>query len=200
MFAHAPGRGRYDRTLSERERRAEQRECLIEAAATLFGEKPEAVSVSSIVGLARMGRNTFYDHFADLDAAKAAVCEAARVEASIAIREESAEAWTPTERLRAIARGWFRFARARPRFALALLRLSHDSAGTSCAAHYLGECLHPALSEALADAVIAVRADPVRVMSAASVMEAVTRAETNNALGASDAERVTVDMILRLFR
>jgi AcrR family transcriptional regulator len=63
----APGPGRYDRTQSRDERRAEQRRRLIQAAAEVFASRGyAAASVDQIIRRVRMSRRTFYEHFRDL--------------------------------------------------------------------------------------------------------------------------------------
>jgi AcrR family transcriptional regulator len=63
----APGRGHYDRSLSAKERRAQQRAQLVEAAGAVFAELGYAHgTVEDIVHRAGMSRRTFYEHFKDL--------------------------------------------------------------------------------------------------------------------------------------
>ena len=63
----ATTRGKYDRTQPAKERRAQQREALLDAATTVFAQSGFAhASVESIVKRARMSRRTFYEHFKDL--------------------------------------------------------------------------------------------------------------------------------------
>lgn len=69
-----PGPGRYDRTKSPEQRKAEQRALLIAASAEVFAEKGFAMaSVDAVIRRARMSRRTFYEHFDDLTDALLAV-------------------------------------------------------------------------------------------------------------------------------
>lgn len=79
--AKAVDRGRYDRTLTQDERRTEQRRRLLDAAAHVFAKEGVAgASVDHIIARAGMGRRTFYDHFSDTqDAFVAVYNEGARV-------------------------------------------------------------------------------------------------------------------------
>lgn len=61
------GPGTYDRTLSAEERREEQREALLSAAAKVFARDGYAsASVASILEVSGLSRGTFYRHFKDL--------------------------------------------------------------------------------------------------------------------------------------
>jgi len=66
-MARAPGRGKYDRTRSARERRAEQRARLLAAAGEVFAAQGWAgATVAAICARSGMSRRTFYEHFDDL--------------------------------------------------------------------------------------------------------------------------------------
>ena len=63
----ARGRGIYDRSRSQRERRQAQRDALLDAATTVFATRGFALAtVELIVGAAGMSRRTFYEHFVDI--------------------------------------------------------------------------------------------------------------------------------------
>lgn len=73
----APGPGKYDRQKAPEERRAEQRERLLGAAAHVFATKGfGGASVDQIIRRVRMSRRTFYEHFDDLRSALLAVYDA----------------------------------------------------------------------------------------------------------------------------
>ena len=66
----APGRGKYDRTLSKQERRLEQRVRLFEATGDVVAARGYAgATVARICEAAGMSRRTFYEHFGDLRSA-----------------------------------------------------------------------------------------------------------------------------------
>src|SRR5438094_8288096 len=60
-------RGKYDRGQTARERKAEQREQLLEAATEVFAQRGFAgATVEAVIKKAGMSRRTFYEHFDDL--------------------------------------------------------------------------------------------------------------------------------------
>lgn len=118
----APGRGRYDRSLSRVERQAAQRRRLVAAAALALEEIGAAnLTVTDVVRRAKMGRNTFYAHFDNLDDVVGEVREQA-IDALLApVLDAIERARTPVERLRALAAGWLTAAAGEPVFARAAL-------------------------------------------------------------------------------
>lgn len=71
-----PGRGKYDRSKSREERRADQRRHLLDVAAEVFATMGYSdASVTAIVERAGVSRHTYYAHFADLREALVAVYE-----------------------------------------------------------------------------------------------------------------------------
>ena len=68
----APKRGQYDRALSRRDRQDAQRERVIGALAILSASERE-LSISNVVEVAGIGRNTFYEYFDDVDHALGAI-------------------------------------------------------------------------------------------------------------------------------
>ncbi len=100
--ASVRGPGRYDRSLTTEERRADQRGRLLAAAAEVFAERGFAnASVGSIVRRARMSRRTFYEHFADLSDALLGVYDFAVDVLFGHVERRVAAATDPVSRLRA---------------------------------------------------------------------------------------------------
>jgi len=108
-FAKRPrrGPGSYNRSLSQHERRDEQRRTLVEAGAHVFAREGYAnASVASILDASGLSRGTFYRHFHDLEEVFFAVQENAadvllgRVEAAFE------EAVGPVAKLRACVRAY----------------------------------------------------------------------------------------------
>src|SRR5687767_5671559 len=116
------GRGRYDRTQPRAERAAAQHRRLLEAAAAaLERHGAMALTVDRVLEAAPMGRNTFYEHFADVNGLVGALVTHAEAEIFSAIDARCAIARTPREGLRALAVAWLEETAARPALALALL-------------------------------------------------------------------------------
>lgn len=99
-------RGRYDRSANAAERASRARATLLDATAAVLLEHGSAASVSEIVRRAHLGRNTFYEHFTDLAAARGAVDDFAADLLALHARARLTDAHTPFERLRAIAHAW----------------------------------------------------------------------------------------------
>lgn len=66
----APGRGQHDRLLPRLERSQQQRRRLLRAVAISFSQ-PAGATVQSVVKAAGVSRNTFYEHFANIEQALA---------------------------------------------------------------------------------------------------------------------------------
>ena len=116
------GRGRYDRAQSRSERAATQRRRLFEAAAAALERHGAlALTVDRVLEGAPMGRNTFYEHFSDVNELVTALVSHAEDEIFSAVDARGAVARTPREGLRALALAWLEETAARPSLALALL-------------------------------------------------------------------------------
>lgn len=100
----APGRGQYDRLASRRERDREQLERLLHATAIAFS-KSAAPSVRDVVTVAGVSRNTFYQHFSNVEEALLASAAHAGAALDRALSLRLAEERTPVARLRAVVRG-----------------------------------------------------------------------------------------------
>ncbi|HEV8246339.1 MAG TPA: TetR/AcrR family transcriptional regulator, partial [Polyangiaceae bacterium] len=104
LLLPAPGRGQYDRAQTRERRQAEQRERLLLATAGAFARG--RASVSGVVELAGVGRNTFYEYFDDYPHALAALRSHTLERMDAAWRPALGNAHTPLERLRAVCRAW----------------------------------------------------------------------------------------------
>jgi AcrR family transcriptional regulator len=116
-----PSRGRWDRTASTHARKAACRRALVAAAAQSIFERGRNVTVTDVVDRARVGRNTFYEHFDDLAAAFAAAEADALARISSALAP-SRSARTPLERFRAMASEWLSAAAAEPHLVSLVIR------------------------------------------------------------------------------
>lgn len=100
----APGRGLYDRSLTRAERDAEHRDRLLRATAEVMGDGP--LTVARIVARAGVGRSTFYEFFDSPEHLLDQLEQRLLRQLEAALGAGIAEARTPVERLRAIARSW----------------------------------------------------------------------------------------------
>jgi AcrR family transcriptional regulator len=106
-----PRRGKYDRTKTSTQRHREALERILEATwqATPAHVSP-VPSVTEIVSLAGVGRNTFYAIFRSGAHAARAARQRVEAELSRTLDQAMASANTPIEQLRALARGWMKWA------------------------------------------------------------------------------------------
>src|SRR5687767_7834001 len=100
----APRRGSYDRSLTRAERDAEHRERLLRATAEVMSDGP--LTVARIVQRAGVGRSTFYEFFDSPEHLLEQLEQRLLRHLEAALDAGIAEARTPLERLRAIARSW----------------------------------------------------------------------------------------------
>jgi len=203
----APGRGQYDRRLPREQRLAEQRERLLAAVARVCAREAEP-AVATVVALAGVGRNTFYEYFDDVPHARREAESAVlrRVDAKLRVAEEQAR--TPVERFRGLARAWLEAVLAEP--AEFLLVLMPAGAKASRGAELLRAAFERATST-LHAAGVGGAVDRVRLLAVAATGEAVARALAAELLekgpGASGESpeqeamlRGLVDVAVRLLR
>lgn len=196
----APKRGRYDRALSRRERQAAQRERVIAAIAAISASERE-LSVASVVELAGIGRNTFYEYFDDLEHALLAI--KARALRDFASRVEAAmqAARTPLERIRALARVWTENLLENPAQVKLALRAQaelNEATQLSALGQYLAGVLNAELE---ARSALPGLAEPLRVAVVAALFDAVSRAHLNlRPMTNEELQRVLAEWSLRLLR
>lgn len=196
----APKRGQYDRALSRRERQAAQRERVISAIAAISATDRE-LSVASVVEVAGIGRNTFYEYFDDLEHALHAINH--RVLGDFAARVSAAlqTARTPLERLRALARAWTEnLLENAPQVKLALRAQAELAEATQLSV--LGHHLSTVLSAELESrTTLPGLAEPLRVAVVAALFDAVSRAHLGvRPMSSEELQRVLADWSLRLLR
>ena len=195
------GRGRWDRTLSRDERRRAERARIVDAVVRAKAAHGRALTLSHIALGAGVGRNTFYEHFIDVDAAIAAA-EAQGVDAvSRVLAAAAVRAHTPIERLRSIARAWIAFAVEHPELTEVI---GGDVTGGALGASGgtgLEARLRDVLGEARAAGAIGREPDPVRICCVVGAFEAAARFAAGNVPVSTDetAETLT-DLTLRAFR
>jgi len=201
----APPRGQYDRRQSREARVLEQHSRLVAATAFVVASQA-APTITAVVNLARVSRNTFYEYFDDLEHARLAAVSRAKQGVAQALLRAEASARTPVERRRALARAWFDWIDSAPADASLIMRAATGALGEA------GAAFEAALSRSVADArslgLSAVRPDPSLVMAVAATAEAFGRelaggrfaSEANQRVGREVLERTLVEVSLRVLR
>jgi len=121
LSSRAPARGRYDRGQSRTERFRVQRLRLL--AATAQAQLEGVTTVSRVVAIAGVGRNTFYECFDDFEHAQ----RAARSEAAKRMRESLDSVAHDERRADELARVWVATVLEEPLLAFAALQISAAS-------------------------------------------------------------------------
>ena len=198
----APARGHYDRSASSEQRQARQHERLLQATTHMLAEHGVETTIADVVAAARTGRNTFYEHFTDLDAAVEQVTTRAVTLLERALSDALADAWTPRERLRSALGAWVTYVDEHPFTARALLRLPSTETHSvlSRAGEPLRTTLRELLAEARRDAVISQSPDEVRLLAVTAAVEAIGRYRVEEPWSQKDAAAIAVDVVLRAFR
>jgi len=196
----APKRGRYDRALSRRERQAAQRERVIAAIAAI-GATDRELSVASVVQLAGIGRNTFYEYFDDLEHALATIKGRALREFAPRVAAAMEAAGTPLERIRSLARVWAHNLldnRAQVKLALRAQAELTEATQLSVLGQHIAGVLNAELE---ARSALPGLAEPLRVGVVAALFDTVSRAHLNvRPMTADELQSVLADWSLRLLR
>jgi AcrR family transcriptional regulator len=203
----APGRGQYDRRQSREARISEQRWRLLSATALAFAREA-APTIASVVTIAGVSRNTFYEYFDDLGHARAEAAERARRELVRRLRGAEERTRTPVERLRALIRAWLEWATAAPADAALGLQAARD--GLAPAARELEAALTRASAMLRASGVQTPEHDALRMTVLAAGAEALARRLHAAGARAADGkaprrdiegtERTLVEAAVRLLR
>jgi AcrR family transcriptional regulator len=194
----APGRGSYDRSLSRAERDAQHRERLMLATAQVLAEGP--ATVARIVERAGVGRSTFYEFFDSPEHVLEHLELRALRALEAALDRAFAEARTPFERVRAIARSWLSELEARPVEARVALTRRLGNELLSPAGKLLNQVLQRCVQAARLDGIGSFNAgDEVSLLAAAAAVEAVSR---RHLMGPAlrDATRTLAELISKLMR
>ncbi len=204
----APGRGQYDRRQPREARLLEQRERLLAATALALGRDAQA-TIGSVVKLAGVSRNTFYEYFDDLANARAAALGRAVHRLSALLKAAEARTRTPVERWRALAHAYLEWLLLAP--AEALLCLASARVGLGTAGQELQAAFSRSLSTVRASGVRTQDRDGLLVTAVAAAGEVLGRqiiAERAGSAGDSVRgdrerdryERAIVDVAVRLLR
>ena len=196
----APKRGRYDRTLSRRDRQAAQRERVLAALVAISAAERE-LSVASVVEFAGIGRNTFYEYFDDLEHALLAIKGRALRDFASRVDTALKTARTPIERVRALARVWTENLLENPAHVKLALRAQAERIDASQLSA-LGQHLAAVLSaEFDARSALPGLAEPLRVAVVAALFDAVSRAHLNaRTMTGDELQRVLAEWSLRVLR
>jgi AcrR family transcriptional regulator len=192
----APGRGSYDRSLTRAERDAEHRERLLRATAEVMSDGP--LTVARIVQRAGVGRSTFYEFFDSPEHLLEQLEQRLLRSLEAALAAGIAEARTPLERLRAIARSWLttleergveaRVVMARPGRAL-----------LSAPGELLYQTLQRVVEVARSEVGWFKTTDDVSVLAAAAAGEAISRRHLTVA-PLREAPRLLAEVMIKLLR
>jgi len=194
----APGRGAYDRKLSRSERDAQHRERLLLAAAEVLAHGP--ATVARIVERAGVGRSTFYEFFDSPEHLLEHLEQRTLRTLEAELERAFADARTPLERVRAIARSWWAEVEARPVEARVALTRRLSSELLSPAGKLLYQVLERCAQAARQDGVgWFAAADEVSLLAAAAAVEAISRRHLAGR-PLQDAQRTLAELIAKLLR
>jgi AcrR family transcriptional regulator len=196
----APKRGRYDRAISRGERQAAQRDRVIAAILAISATNRE-LSVASVVELAGIGRNTFYEYFDDLEHALVSIRSRALRDLAGRVDVALNAARTPLERVRALARVWADNLLENPaqvRLALRAQAELIEATQLSALSQYLSRVLSAQFE---ARSALPGLAEPLRIAVVAALFDTVSRAHLNvRAMSSEELQRALVDWSLRVLR
>jgi len=194
-------RGRWDRSLSTEARRRAQRAAIVRATARALEEQGEIATVTHVIDLAGVGRNTFYEHFTDAHAAIDAVQREAAEALGRAVDDAAVMARTPVERLRAVSHAWLDAATSVPA-ARALLHAADRAGGPRAELRrHVERLLAAIVAEARAAGRASLPPDRARVAAAGGAFERLARAVADDpSLDRHEHAEVLVDVVLRAFR
>jgi AcrR family transcriptional regulator len=204
-FEPAPARGQYDRRQPREARLIEQRERLVSATALVLA-RDSLPTITAVVTLARVSRNTFYEYFDDLEHARTAAVLRAKQRLELGLRQAEQSARTPVERRRVLARAWFDWISSAPADAGLILRTG--SAALSDAGVAFEGALRRSVADARALGVSVTAPERTAVVAVAAVAEAFGRelaggqlaSEANQRTGREVLERALVEVSLRILR
>jgi AcrR family transcriptional regulator len=167
----AVGSGRWDRSLSAARRRESQRADILQATARVLAGGG-APTVTQIVEAARVGRNTFYEHFEDAEDAVEEALDESRSRVLAAIDGAASASPTPLDRVRGIARAWLGAVLADPGLTAALLE--RGGAPSVVRAKLVGDLtrrLSAVILDARAKGAVSLGPDALRLSCAVSAFE-----------------------------
>jgi len=208
----APGRGQYDRAQPREARLVEQKSRLLSATALALagGDGGDAATIASVVKLAGVSRNTFYEYFDDLPHARTAAEQRGEHRLQLRLRAAEEQTRTPVERWRALSHAWMSWVAAAP--AEALLCLDRVRAGLSGAGRALEAACARSIEMLRASGIRAQDPDGARVTAFAATGEVfarrfvaewlreVPRSPTPSERERERIERLLADVAVRLLR
>jgi len=173
----APGRGQHDRLLPRLERKQQQRRRLLRAVAISLSQ-PGGATVHSVVKAAGVSRNTFYEHFENLEQALAESAEfAGRLLEDTLVLRLAAER-TPVARFRALVGECFAWLRREQAY-VEILGWKPTANGAAPNLSGLGRVLQKTLLSCLESAWRDMRLQgnvrPVRLIAAVVALEELVR-------------------------
>jgi AcrR family transcriptional regulator len=202
LLVRRPGRGRWDRSVPGDRRHEIHRRRLLDATRAAVAAGGGPATATQVVGLAGVGRNTFYEHFENVEDAVGAAYRETLDEIRQAIEDAVGDARTPIEGLRALTTAWLA---AAPRHSGALLAAlsggDRERGARAALRHDLEDQLWSVLASARAAGAVGIRVEPVRLACIAGAFERAAADVADD--GETDVARVAetlVDVTLRAFR
>jgi AcrR family transcriptional regulator len=194
-------RGRWDRSLDARERKRAQRDAIVRSTAQVLAQHTERVTVTQIIRGAGVGRNTFYEHFANASDAVLAVQGDARTDIVRLLDEATLAARTPVERLRALCRALAGAMSSGRPGTRALANPSESRGPQEDVQRHLERLLSAVIVEARAAGRMSLGPDRIRMAAVGGAFERTARLVTEEpALDPREHAEVLVDVVLRVFR
>jgi AcrR family transcriptional regulator len=200
----APPRGCYDRQLTPEQRAAAHRDRLLRATAAAVEHvgTRERPSVGVITSAAGTGRNTFYAHFRDVDAAEQAVLSRLLLELNERFEQHVSETRSPLEALRALLVPWVDAIDARRDLAPAAFRIStrERRGGLSRIATQLRQHLRRTSAAARRQGALTTTADELRLLAVAAVAESLLGWYVDHPGARYDVIALGGDILIRALR
>ena len=180
----------------------QQRLRLASAVCAVMAEVgPDRVRVARVTQQARVGRNTFYEHFTDVPEALEVGARVAAEQLLGQLDSVAIEARTPVERVRAFSRSWFQIVSgARAQVECAFAVMPGQRRVLSPAGELLSQRLAALVVEARKTAALSAAPELPRLIACAAAIEGLTRALLAARISRSEAETTLVDVCVRVFR
>lgn len=194
-------RGRWDRSVGGEARADAHRSVILGAAARIRAASDGPLTVTDVVALAGIGRNTFYEHFEDADAVVAALDEIALRDLEDALDAGASRAATPIARLRSVASACLEYSKVNPESATSIFGGHVRSESRQSTRRILASRLTAILAGARSAGTVGRVVDDARLAAIAGAYEAVAaRVATETTADVSTDVEALVDLTLRAFR
>ncbi len=194
-------RGRWDRSVGGEARADGHRSAILGAAARIRAASDGTLTVTDIVALAGVGRNTFYEHFEDADAVVAALDEIAVRDLDHALDAGASRAATPIAQLRSVASACLEYSRVHPESATSIFGGHVRSESRQSTRRILASRLTAILAGARAAGTVGRAVDDARLAAITGAYEAVAvRVAAETSADVTRDVEALVDLTIRAFR